>query len=333
MHAAGDVEAAHPQHRTLAHGAGACWVELELLELAPDHQVDQPRRGRTRRSVRRRRRGRRAATVTRSTSVEDLVHAVRDEDDRDAVVAQRADDVEQRRDLVVGQRARRLVEDHHARDDREGARDLDHLLLVGPQLPDRLARIDVELEPREDLGARRRACAASRCPTRRRALRGPRKMFSATDSSRTSVVSCVTVAMPGRHRARGVGESHLDGRRARRGRCRLELPGEDLQQRRLAGAVLADQPVDLARAQLESRRRAARARRRSSCARRARAASRRRSSASRDRSAGLDRSGRGEQPGPRGTAPRRPGRRSAGRPADPAGTLAAGSPPSASRWT
>ena len=66
---------------------------------------------------------------------------------------------EQRLDLVVGERARRLVEDQDPRVDREGPCDLDHLLLVGPQPPDRQRRVEVEAEPRR---APRGACGACR---------------------------------------------------------------------------------------------------------------------------------------------------------------------------
>ncbi len=94
--------------------------------------------------------------------LEDLAQPVRDEDHGHALLAQPADDPEERLDLVVGERARRLVEDENARVDRESARDLDHLLLVGPQAPHRQRRVEVEAEAGERLAARAGACRASR---------------------------------------------------------------------------------------------------------------------------------------------------------------------------
>ena len=90
--------------------------------------------------------------------LEDLVEAVADEQDRDAAVAQPADDAEQPLDLVGGQRRGRLVEDQDARLDRQRLRDLDELLVGHRQAADRRAdvELDVELlEQRLRLPARR----------------------------------------------------------------------------------------------------------------------------------------------------------------------------------
>ena len=46
------------------------------------------------------------------------------------------------------------------------------------------------------ISAARRRLALQSMPNQRRTLRGPSRMFSATESSGTSVVSCVTVAIP-----------------------------------------------------------------------------------------------------------------------------------------
>ena len=72
-------------------------------------------------------------------------------------------------------------------------------------------------------------------------------MFSAIERSGASVVSCVTVAMP--WRSASVGSRKLVGRPANVNRAAvgLHLAREDLQQRRLARPVLAEQRVHLAR--------------------------------------------------------------------------------------
>ena len=91
---------------------------------------------------------------------------------------------EERLHLVVGERARRLVEDEDARVGRERAGDLDHLLLVGPQPPDgrsgrcRAERASASLRPTP------RLAPVDEPP--RGGLRGPRKMFSATERSAAS---------------------------------------------------------------------------------------------------------------------------------------------------
>ena len=218
---------------------------IEVLELAADHQRDQARAVEVGDHARRRR-----VPVAEDRDAvgerEELAEAVRDEDRRDALGAQPPDEPEERLDLVLGERARRLVEDQHARVDRERPRDLDHLLLVGPQPAHRHRRVEVEIEA----GERLLRAAAGRAPVdepARRTMRCPRKMFSAIERSGASVVSCVTVAMP--WRSASVGSRKLvalpaEGDRAAVG---LNLAREDLQHRRLARPVLAEQRVDLAR--------------------------------------------------------------------------------------
>ena len=100
--------------------------------------------------------------MTRSASAKSSPEPVRDEDDRDALGAQAPDEPEERLDLVLGERARRLVEDQDARVDRERPRDLDHLLLVGPQAAHRHRRVEIEIEARERLLRARGASRASR---------------------------------------------------------------------------------------------------------------------------------------------------------------------------
>ena len=110
-------------------------VGIELLDRAPDHQLDQ--------LVGRRRRGNagggRAAVRQHGHPVADapdLVEPVRDVDDADALGGQPADDVEEGADLAVVEDRRRLVHDQQPHVARERAGDRHDLLRRRPQLPD-----------------------------------------------------------------------------------------------------------------------------------------------------------------------------------------------------
>ena len=74
----------------------------------------------------------------------DLVEEVGDEQDRDAVVAQAADDGEEPLDLVAVEARGRFVEDQHPRIDHHGAADRDELL-DGDRVA-RQQRVRVELQ-------------------------------------------------------------------------------------------------------------------------------------------------------------------------------------------
>ncbi len=197
---------------------------------------------------------------------EHLVQAVGDEDRRDALVAEPPDEREERLHLVVGERARRLVEDEDARVDRQSARDLDHLLLVGPQPPDEVVRVDVELEAGERLPrpAPRRVPVDERPaadhPVTEENVLGDREV----GRERRLLRHCRD-ALP--ERVGRVAERRLASSEGDRRRVGLDLPREDLQHRRLARAVLADERVDLARVDRRAARHAARGRRRTACGR------------------------------------------------------------------
>ena len=83
--------------------------------------------------------------------VEDLRHAMRDVDDRDALGGQRAHDLEQDLRLALGQRGGRLVEDQHAAVERQRLGDLDQLLLRDRERAHQRGGIDVA-EASQDLG-------------------------------------------------------------------------------------------------------------------------------------------------------------------------------------
>ena len=125
-----------------------------------DHVADEVGRG----ELGRRRRDDVAAVAEDGRPVaqrEDLVEPVADEEDRDAAVAQPADDREQPLDLVGGERGGRLVEDEDARLDRQRLGDLDQLLVGHRQAADRRADVDLDVELLEQRRAARRIAPQS----------------------------------------------------------------------------------------------------------------------------------------------------------------------------
>ncbi len=159
--------------------------------------------------------------------LEHLVDPVRDEDRRRR---RRRGSVRTRREerlhLVVGERAGRLVEDQHARVDRERARDLDHLLQVGPQPADGQRRVERRAEPLER-GARRLASS-------RQSISRPRSRHPVPEED---VLGDREVGRERRllgHGRDAAGAARRSGSRKRRrpaveriGRRRRDLAGED----------------------------------------------------------------------------------------------------------
>ena len=263
---ADDLALARPRGRLLdAAGDAECRAAAERLDrgcgVRARREVERPR-ARARSSARRGVAGRTRqiappptpspsrSTVTRSTQIEHLAHAVRDEGHGDPCSRSARTDGEQGRHLVVGERARRLVEDQDAGFHRQRARDLDHLLLVGPQPPDRSSGSIAESSARASR-PRARACdPVDALPVPR--LARDRGRCSRRPTGRgTSVVSWVTVAIPARIARRRRRTEPGSPSSTSRAAVRRSWPDDDLQQRRLARAVLAHQRVDLARAQLE----------------------------------------------------------------------------------
>ena len=101
-------------------------------------------------------------TVTRSASANSSPSRCETKIDRHALGAQAADEPEERLDLVLGERARRLVEDQHASIDRERPGDLDHLLLIGPEPAHRHGRVEIEIQAARAPPGRGGASRASR---------------------------------------------------------------------------------------------------------------------------------------------------------------------------
>ena len=68
-----------------------------------------------------------------------LVEAMRNVKHRNALIAQHSDNAEQRRDLIVGQNRRRLIQDHHLAIVQERTRDLHQLALRKREVADTVA--------------------------------------------------------------------------------------------------------------------------------------------------------------------------------------------------
>ena len=183
--------------------------------------------------------------------LERLFEMVGDVDDRHAARGQLADDAEQHLDLGHAERRRRLVHDQHARVLRQRAGDLDDLLLADAQVADRASRS--RAAPRGAPAAvaviSRWRCWSTITPPRMRSR--AMKTLSAMLRFGKRLSSWWMIAMPRSAASRGplisTGSS-VELERA--GGGRLD-PGEDLHERRLAGAVLAEQRGDLARDDVE----------------------------------------------------------------------------------
>ena len=180
---------------------------------------------------------------------EHLLQPVGDEDDRQALGLERPDDANEIGDFRFAERRGRLVHDDEPRAHGERARDLDELLLGDREIANQRHRVALEADPVGD-----RAGLLGEAPP---ADEEPRARLAADEH-----------VLGDRH-VGGEGEFLVDGDDAgalgvvgRREGDRLaeELDlarvgavraGQDLEQRRLAGAVLAEQGVDLGRPDFE----------------------------------------------------------------------------------
>ena len=196
----------------------------------------------------------------------DLVHAVRDVDDRDAPRPSACAGRSNSRstsctDSAVG----RLVEHQDLGVLRDRLDDLGQLPLARPEIADQRVGSTSTSSDVEELPGRVARRSGRRSGRSRSWPRGSRKTFCATVRVGIRLISWKIMAMPARRAASAVklGQRHaVDHDRARR--RRLDAV-QDLQDRRLAGAVVAEQGVDLARANVEMRHRRGRGRRRNAC--------------------------------------------------------------------
>ena len=216
---------------------------LGLHELAPEHERDQfqPRQ------FPGRRRSDEATVAQHGYAIGDPVHLIEevgDEDDGDAAAFKIAQDPEQELGLVGVEAGGRLVEHQNPRVVFERARDRDQLLNRDRIRAERAFGVDVDTEPREPLardGARR--APGNQAETAR--LAAEREVLGHRHG-RDQIDFLVDRAHA--HRARLTGRADIDGRPSMRisPASPRSRAGHDLDQRRLAGAVLAHERMHFA---------------------------------------------------------------------------------------
>ena len=172
-----------------------------------------------------------------------LLHSVRDVDDRHPLAAQGSDHTKERLDLVVGQGSRRLVHDQEPRLFSEGAGDLDQLLLGNRQLCNRSVRIHLATEPVQEIaGDPTHDIAPDQTPSGGFMAQEDVLGHGQTGHQIELLVNHDEPGALSFHRALG-----RDGmpRKADGPGVRLILPTQHLHEGRFAGAVLTQQHVDL----------------------------------------------------------------------------------------
>ena len=239
-----------PRPRAAARRACAGSFSSRKQHVAADHQLGQARLGGALRVDR----ADLLAAPQHGDAVGDLEHLaqlVRDEDDRRrprAVSARRTSNSSAV--SCGGEHGGRLVEDQHLGAAVQRAQDLHPLLLADADVLDARARVDVQAEAL----ATARARAARRRPGRAArpcAARTPSTTFSATVMTGISMKCWCT--MPIRSPIASRGEPMRTGSPSEADLALVGLvePVEDVHERRLARAVLPEQGVHLALAQVE----------------------------------------------------------------------------------
>ena len=235
-------------------------VATTLFEVAADHQPpERPSIGRAGRHGR----DQPSAAQHRDAigEAQHLVELVADEDDRAAIGREAAQHGQKLVHLLRGQHGRRLVEDQDLGAAIERFQDLDALLLADRQAVDTCVRIDREAVAPRELGDARRDRPA--ILEQRRARRGlPEHQVLGDGERRHQHEVLMHHAEP---MADGVvrrAEPHRLPAQPDLSLVRPVQAVEDAHQRRLAGAVLAEQRQDLALAAARGRSRRWRACRR-----------------------------------------------------------------------
>ncbi len=178
----------------------------------------------------------------------DLTELVGDEHDRLAVSLSAPHDVEQFIGLLRRQHGGRLVEDEQVDIPSQCLDDLDSLLDADGQVLDHRVRVDrqpVAARHLEDEFAGGTVVQEAQESTR--TFSTPSITFSATVNTGTSMKCWWTMPMPAAIASLGRWIFGGDAVNEDLALIRLEQPVEDVHQRRLARAVLAEQGVDLAR--------------------------------------------------------------------------------------
>jgi hypothetical protein len=179
-----------------------------------------------------------------------LLQPVRDVDDPDAAVAEVADHREQLLDLGVRQRGGRLVHHEDARPQRQRLRDLDELLLADAQRPQRPRRVDLDARAGEQVAGVGEQPAAVEQPQARARL-APEEEVLGHGHLRHEVELLVDRGHARRLRVARPMERDRLAVDLHRAVVVVEHAREHVDEGRLAGAVLAEQRVHLAVAQLE----------------------------------------------------------------------------------
>ncbi|MNN22036.1 hypothetical protein D3C81_1353790 [compost metagenome] len=237
------MQAADAQDFLAGHGIH---VRIHLLDLAPGHQLDQIV------MLDARRYGRHQAAVAQDghavADLLQLVHAVADVDDADAIGLGLAHQGEELVLLVLGERGGGLVEDQHGKLMLERLADFHHLLLAAGQVLHQRVRIDIETKAVQRLAGLALHLAASETTAmgllgaeeqvvRHRHLRHQGELLEYRADAQAARML---------HRLQ-VDFATVEHQRA----VALVRPGDDRDQRRLARAVLAEQHVDFAGQHLE----------------------------------------------------------------------------------
>ncbi len=224
-------------------------VMVDVRDLAPDHLGDEPLARHVGQRFVRRDLAAVAKDRARIAQPVDLVHPVRDVDQRAALRTQVVDQLEQHFRLAMRQRARRFVERDHARVAHQRLADLDHLPLRDRQPPEPRIGIEIDAHLGEPL-AHVTLRLAFPHPAERVRQAAEQQVFR--DRQVGHVLQfLVNHRDAGRDRRGRIRELHglaVDQHAARIG---LIFAAENLQQRRLARAVLAHQAMHLARMHVE----------------------------------------------------------------------------------
>ena len=182
--------------------------------------------------------------------LEDLLHAVADIDDRDALAVEAADEGEEGVGFLAGQVAGGLVEDEKAGAAHGGARGGDELLLADGEGGERSGGVDVKAEIVEDLLGLAAHVAFAEQDAAGQTLVAQEHVGCDVEvpAEDDLLVDGVDAAGDGVLRR---GERDLLAAPKDRTGAAHDGAGEDLDHRRFAGAVLAHQRVDLAFAEGE----------------------------------------------------------------------------------
>jgi hypothetical protein len=185
------------------------------------------------------------------TDPSELFHPMRDVDHADTASGQPPDRREQSLDLRLGEGRGRLVHHQDTGVERQRLRHFYHLLFGDAEQPHRRFGIDRHAEPGEQ------ACRVGGQPTAVDHTRAPHRLATQEDVRRRREVRDQRELLVNGADARELGlarrvERH--GAAVEQDLSRIAPAGaaQDLHQRRLAGAVLAEQDVHLARTQLEA---------------------------------------------------------------------------------